>query len=227
MTLTASRPSSTKRAPAAQVRVAGPRTRRVPWVALGLILVTAGALVVGTVVQSAGKREAVVVTARALEPGQVVKPSDLAVLDVAVDGKAALVPATRRGELIGKRATSHLPAGSLVGFGHFGAGSGLAAGQVVVGALLGPGGLPVPNLRIGDKVGLLASAGPTSADTAADPGAAGLGEASVYLVTPGTQAGAQFVSLVVDESRAQAVSDAAAAQHLRLVLEAGGARPTR
>ena len=225
MTLTAPGPTSTKRPPSAQVRVAGPRTRRVPWVALGLILVATGALVVGTVVQSAGKREAVVVTARAIEPGQVVKASDLAVVDVAVDGKAALVPATRRGELVGKRSTSHLPAGSLVGFGHFSAGSGLGPGQVVVGALLGPGGLPVPNLRVGDRVRLLASAGPTSTDPV-DAGD-GLGEASVYLVSPGVQAGAQFVSLVVDEAQAQAVANAAAAQNLRLVLEAGDARPTR
>jgi len=196
-------------------------------VALGLILVAAGALLFGTQVQSAGEREPVVVTARALEPGQVVKPSDLAVLDVAVDGKAALVPAARRGELVGKRATSHLPAGSLVGFGHFEAGSGLAPGQVVVGAQLGPGGLPVPNLRVGDRVRLLASVGPTNADSAGDRVVDGLGTASVYLVTPGTQAGAQFVSLVVDAGQAQAVSDAAAAQHLRLVLEGAGTGSTR
>jgi hypothetical protein len=227
MTLTAPAPTSTKRPAATPVRVAGPRTRRVPWVALGLILVVAGALVFGTVVQSAGKRTAVVVTARALEPGQVVKASDLAVLDVAVDGKAALVPADRRGELVGKRAASHLPAGSVVGFGHLSAGSGLGPGQVVVGALLGPGGLPVPNLRVGDRVRLLASAGPTSTDIAGEARGNTLGQASVYLVVPGTQAGSQFVSLVVDGAQAQAVSDAAAAQHLRLVLVGGDGRPTR
>ena len=227
MTLTAPPPTSTRRPATTPVRVAGPRTRRVPWVALGLILVAAGALVFATVVQSAGERTAVVVTARALEPGQVVKASDLGVLDVAVDGTAAVVPAARQGELVGQRAAGHLPAGSVVGFGHFAAGSGLGPGQVVVGALLGPGGLPVPNLAVGDRVRLLASAGPTGADVAGEAGGDRLGQASVYGVARGTQAGSQFVSLVVDGDQAQAVSDAAAAQHLRLVLEGAGGGPTR
>lgn len=217
MTLTAAPP---KRDAPPALRLAGPRTRRLPWVALGLIPVTIGALVFGMLVQSAGERSAVVVTARPLSPGHVVADADLASIDVAVDGDAALVPAARRAELVGRRVVGSLPAGSLVGFGHFADGTGLEAGQVVVGAHLGPGALPVPNLRVGDRVRLLAAGG--------DDGAgASLGQASIYLVSPGTATGTQFVSLAVPQGLAPAVSDTAAAQRLRLVLEGADARPGR
>lgn len=218
MSLTAPAPPRPDAPPA--LRLAGPRSRRVPWVALGLIPVTLGALGFGMLVDAAGQRRPVVVTARPLAPGHVVEAADLGVVDVAVDGEAALVPASRRGELVGRRVVAALPAGSVVGFGHFAHGSGLEAGQVVVGAHLGPGALPVPNLRVGDRVRLLAAAGD---DVAGDS----LGEASVYLVSPGTATGAQFVSLAVPEDLAPVVADAAAAQRLRLVLEGGEARPGR
>lgn len=201
----------------APVRVAGARVKRVPWVALGVILVVAGALVFGLMVQSAGDRTAVVVAARDINPGQVIEASDLRVVDAAIDGTAATVPASQRGQLIGQSATSRIPAGSVLSRGQFAATTGLAPGRVVVGALLGPGGLPVPNLRVGDQVTLLEARDTERSTTEVEP----LGDASVYMVTPGTQPGTQFVSLVVDDALAQRVTDAAAGQRLRLVLRPG------
>lgn len=202
---------------AAGVRIAGGRVKRVPWVALGVILVVTGALVFGLMVQSAGDRTAVVVAARDISPGQVIQAADLRVVDVAIDGTAATVAGSHRGELIGQSATSRIPAGSILSREQFAASSGLGAGHVVVGALLGPGGLPVPNLRVGDQVTLLEARDTERSTTATEP----LGEASVYMVTPGSQTGTQFVSLVVDETVAQRVTDAAAGQRLRLVLRPG------
>ena len=198
-------------------RVAGTRVKRVPWVALGVILVVAGALIFGLMVQSAGDRAAVVVAARDINPGQVIAAGDLRVVDVAIDGKASTVPASQRGELVGQTATSRIPAGALLSLGQFSADSGIAPGSVVVGALLGPGGLPVPNLRVGDEVTVLEARDTERSATDAEP----LGNATIYMVTPGTQPGTQFVSLVVDESLAQRVTDAAAGQRLRLVLRPG------
>lgn len=199
------------------VRVAGARVKRVPWVALGVILVVAGALVFGLMVQSAGDRTAVVVAARDLNPGQVIEASDLRVVDAAIDGAAATVPASQRNQLIGQTATSRIPAGSVLSRGQFAAGSGIPAGSVVVGALLGPGGLPVPNLRVGDQVTLLEARDTERSTNDVEP----LGDASVFMVTRGTQPGSQFVSLVVDDAMAQRVTDAAAGQRLRLVLRPG------
>ena len=203
-------------APAGRVRVSGARVRRVPWVALGVILVLVGALVFGLMVQAAGERRAVVVAAREISPGQVIGAGDLRVVDVAIDGEAATVAASKRAQLVGQTATSRIPAGALLSQGQFSAASALPPGRVVVGVLLGPGGLPVPNLRVGDRVGLL-----ETRDLERAPTADTLGDASVYMVTPGPQPATQFVSLVVDDVMAQRVADAAAGQRLRLLLRPG------
>jgi hypothetical protein len=219
MTTTISPPThKTNGTNGAPVRLTPGRTKRVPWIALGVILVLAGGLLFGLLVQSAGDRVAVVVAARDIDPGQVIQASDLRIVDAAIDGQASTVPASERASLVGKTAASRIPAGALVSRAHFADGSVLADGRVVVGALLGPGGLPVPNLRAGDEVLLLAAREVGSTDDDAEP----LGVATVYLVTPGSQSGTQFVSLAVEEGVAQRVADAAAAQLLRLVLRPGG-----
>ena len=199
-------------------RISGARVKRVPWVALGVVLVIAGALTFGLMVQSAGDRVAVVVAARDISPGQVIEAADLRVIDVAIDGSASTVAASRRGELVGQTATSRIPAGALFSEGQFAQDAGLPDGSVVVGALLGPGGLPVPNLRVGDEVTLLEATEGERA-TSTDP----LGDATVYMVTPGSQPGTQFVSLIIDDAIAQRAADAAASQRLRLVLRPGAA----
>jgi hypothetical protein len=200
------------------VRLGQTRSTRVPWIALGVILVLAGALAFGLIVQSAGNRVAVVVAAHDIEPGQVIDASDLRTVDAAIDGRVATVPATDMSSLLGKTAATRISAGSLVTRAQFVDGSVLDDGHVVVGALLGPGGLPVPNLRAGDHVLLLAAHDPAAGDHDAEP----LGDATVYMVTAGSQSGTQFVSLAVDDGIAQRVADAAAAQLLRLVLQPAG-----
>lgn len=199
------------------VRLRATQAKRVPWVALGVVLVVAGALLFGLLVQSAGDRVSAVVAARDIDPGQVIEASDLRIIEIAIDGQASIVLAAQRTSLVGKTAASRVPAGALVSPAHFAEGSILADGDVVVGALLGPGGLPVPNLRIGDEVLLLEARDPAQADEDDAP----LGTATVYLVSPGAQSGTQFVSLAVDQRVAQRVADAAAAQLLRLVLQPG------
>src|SRR5439155_18619857 len=96
------------------LRLRGARVKRVPWVALGVILVVAGALIFGLMVQSAGDRVSVVVAARDINPGQVIEGGDLRVVDVAIDGTASTVPASQRGELIGQTASSRIPSGALL-----------------------------------------------------------------------------------------------------------------
>lgn len=218
MTMTSPRTAAphTNGSKVAAPRIAGARVKRVPWIALGVVLVIAGALIFGLMVQSAGDRVAVVVAARDISPGQVIDATDLRVVDVAIDGTASTVSAARRGELVGQTATSRIPAGALLSEGQFAQDAGLPDGSVVVGALLGPGGLPVPNLRVGDEVTLL-EAQEAERESSVDP----LGDATVYMVTPGSQPGTQFVSLIVDESIAQHAADAAASQRLRLVLRPG------
>jgi Flp pilus assembly protein CpaB len=210
-------PNNVRTTAAPPVRIAGASVRRVPWIALGIVLVLTGALAFGLMVQSAGDRTGVVVATRDLEPGQILSPADLRVVDVAIDGSASTVPATQRRDLVGLTVMSRIPAGALLSRGQVARGSGLAPGTVVVGALLGPGGVPVPNLRVGDQVVVLEVRDTERTATTREP----IGDATVYMVSAGAQPGTQFVSLVVDEGRAQRIADAVASQRLRLVLRPG------
>jgi hypothetical protein len=202
----------TNGSPPAPVRVRPSRSRRMPWLALALVLVVGGGLLVGLLVQSAGDRTAVLAAARAIAPGQVITAADLRVVDVGVDGDASLVPATARRSVVGQVAVVGIPEGALLAAGQLAADGGLEPGSVVVGALLGPGELPVPTLRAGDRVELVAVSGSQRAERES------LGEGSVFSTAPGTQSGSAFVSLVVNSSIAEQVADVAAQQRLRLLL---------
>lgn len=195
------------------VRVANSRPGRAPWLALALVLVVGGALAAGLLVQSAGDRTSVLVAAREIGPGQVLTADDFRVVDVGVDGSASLLPASQRTALVGQVATTRIPEGSLLSPGQVSSEARLAAGSVVVGALLGPGQLPVADLRPGDRVRLIAVF-----DEVIEEGSDPLGEASIFAVAPGTQTGTLFVSLTVEDPVAQVVSDVASQQRLRLVL---------
>lgn len=183
-----------------------------PWLALALVLVVGGGLLVGLLVQSVGDRTPVLAAARAIAPGQVITDGDLRVVDVGVDGRASLVPASSRRSIVGQVAVVGIPEGALLAAGQLAADGGIESGSVVVGALLGPGELPTPTLRAGDRVELVAVTG--SQGTERDS----LGTASVFSAAPGTQTGSVFVSLVVADSIAEEVADVAAQQRLRLLL---------
>jgi hypothetical protein len=194
------------------VRVRSPRRRQVPWLALAVVLVVGGGLLAGLLVQSASDRTAVLAAARTIAPGQVLTNADLRVVDVGVDGHASLVPASSRASVVGKVATVGIPEGALLALGQLAADGGLARGTVVVGALLGQGELPVPSLRVGDRVELVAVSGSQGGERES------LGEARVFSTAPGTQAGSVFVSLVVKDAIANQVADVAAQRRLRLLL---------
>lgn len=199
------------------VRVRSARSRRMPWLALAVVLVVGGGLLVGLLVQSAADRSTVLAAARSIAPGQVITDGDLRVVDVGVDGDAALVAAASRSSVVGKVAVVGIPEGALLAPGQVAAGGGIEAGRVVVGALLAPGELPVSTLRAGDRVELVAVSGGQGGDLES------LGTATVFTTAPGTQTGSVFVSLVVDETFADEVADVASQQRLRLLLLPAGA----
>lgn len=193
-------------------RIGAGRRKRLPWLALAVVLVVGGGLLVGLLVQSAGDRTSVLAAARALAPGQVIEAADLRVVDVGVDGEASMVPATSRASVVGQVAVVGIPEGSLLSAGQLAPDGGVEPGSVVVGALLAPGELPVPTLRSGDVVELVAVSGGQGAERES------LGQGSVFATAPGTQTGSVFVSLTVDAAIAEEVADVAAQQRLRLLL---------
>jgi hypothetical protein len=130
-----------------------PRSRRRPVVVgAGLALAAVGALVSVWLVNEAGDKVAVVATRHAIEAGDTVKASDLVTAEISRGSGLHTVAASRSSSLVGKRASSDLPAGVLVTEDSVSSGSSVTKGKSVVGILAKPGQLPVQTLHTGDKV---------------------------------------------------------------------------
>lgn len=192
-----------------KLRVKGGRDRRLPFVALGVVLVAGGALVAGMLVQSAGDRVSVVSAAVSISQGQVIEQSDLAMVEVSVDPSVPTVPASSLSSLVGQVAVVPIAQGALVAPAQLAADGGLAEGTVVVGALLGPGALPTASLAPGQQVEVV-STNPEVRES--------LGVATVFETSPGVQSGSVFVSLAVPEAVAPEVAFAVADQQVSLLL---------
>lgn len=191
-------------------RITGGRDRRLPWVALGVVLILGGGLAAALLVQSVGERSQVLAAARPIAQGQVVTAEDLRVVDAAFDTAVGTIPASSWNDLIGQQATTRIVEGSILAPGTFAAQGGMPEGTVIVGAPLGPGQLPVPTLRSGQRVRMLSAGGDGSERHV-------LGEATIYTTTAGPQS-TVFVSLAVADDLADEVAEVVARQRLRLIL---------
>ena len=231
-TTTSARPtiSTNGSRPPVELRAPKGHSPRRRWLPALMVLVPLSAMLSVSVVQQLGNRISVLRAARTIEAGQVLTADDFQVVDVAIDGNAQVVSAKDRDTLVGLTAPARIPSGSLVSPADFEAGVGLPAGTVVVGAVLQAGEIPTGELRVGDRVLVLSTAGQGQA--------AELGEATVFSVngagsasTDPAAANAQvsstatFVSLAVPKAMSKKVAQAAAGQRIRLVyLPAEGGR---
>ncbi|WP_055535303.1 SAF domain-containing protein [Streptomyces graminilatus] len=146
-----------------------PRSRRRPVVVgAGLALAAVGALVSVWLVNEAGDKIAVVATRHAIEAGDTVKASDLVTAEISRGSGLHTVAASRASELVGKRASSDLPAGVLVTEDSVSSGSSVTKGKSVVGILAKPGQLPVQTLHTGDKVTVVHTPTDGSASASSD-----------------------------------------------------------
>ena len=192
---------SRERSPSAQ---AGVRNRG--RIAAGIALLTVGAVLAVLVYGNVGDRSPVLAAARDIRPGQVIEDQDLRVVRVATDPGVATVDASRRGDIVGRRAAVGLVAGALLAPAGVTGGSTLPDGHTVVGAIVKPGQYPL-GLREGDDVIVLLAAG----------GDAGR-HVDGRIVAVSTQAGPEgaAISLAVPDDRAASV--AAAGSQGELIL---------
>ncbi len=213
-----SRTSAERRAPG--VRSTPSRQRRLPWIALGLLLVFGAGLAFAAWTQATSRQVAVLVAARDVDAGEVVTAAAVRTEQVAVGPGVTTVESGERQLVVGKVARGPIPAGTLLNPALVAEGDVVPAGQAVVGAVLVPGAYPTASLRPGDHVQLVAAAATTDPSAVLEP----LGDARVWAVTdldaPGTPG--LFISLLVPADRAGAVTNAGAQQRLRLVLVAAG-----
>lgn len=188
--------------------------RRLPVMLLGLIVIAGGALGVALWSQQQSQRTPVLVTDRALAPGEVVGISDFRSVPVAV-GDVVVVPESALESLAGRTVVIPVTEGQLVSSSMFGDPTEIVPeGSVLVGAVLDPGRFPPSGLRAGDTVDLV--------HTQTDAEAEVIGSAEVFFVEVlevGSAAGDVAVSLVVvDGPGVVRVSAAAAAGELSLVV---------
>src|ERR1700712_68620 len=99
------------------------RDRRAALSALALLLVVAGALGSALAVYRSGHRTDVLVAAHDLTPGQLVTSADFTVARVASDASAHLLPASSRAAFVNSHTLYGIPAGTLLNYTMFVAGS--------------------------------------------------------------------------------------------------------
>jgi len=177
---------------------------------MGVMIVFGSALGFASWAVSLGHREAVLATSREVSAGERIQLEDLRSVDVAADTGLSVLRVGERDRVVGQLARVTIPAGSLIQPPHLSAESVIPAGSVVVGVSVAPGAMPTSNLGPGDRV-LVFRAEPSSAQD--------LGPARVFAVGRADSGSADMlVSLLVTTGSAMAISQAAGAEQVRLVL---------
>lgn len=211
------------RAPRERLRLRpAPRERRIPWILLGVLLVTGSGLAFSVWASGVGDRQPVLALATSIEAGETVTAGHLTEVRVGSDSSIRTVPAHRARDLIGLVALFDLAPGTIITPEQFTEGSRLAAGEAVVGVSLEPGAAPVPGLRAGDPLLLVRTPAPEG--LVAEPEAPNaVWWAEVFDVSrpddPDAVAlGTTVVSVKVAEQYAPDIATASATGRLRLVL---------
>jgi hypothetical protein len=201
------------------------------------LVVFASIAVFASAYSSADRQTSVLVATATIEQGQPIVGADLGQASVAISGGVTPIPVSDASELSGKRAAVTVPAGSLLTPSDITGAQPIVAGDAVVGLALKAGQLPSSGVVAGDRVMIVQTASPGSPLTSPSP-AAGSSESSAAstgvlvpqagvfdVETPPASSAAsvsQLVSVEVSSTLAAAVSTAAAADQVSLVLLPSG-----
>lgn len=186
---------------------------------------------------STNRRIDVLIVTQTVEQGQQIQASDLGQVSVSISSGVTPIPVPDAGQLVGNRAAVTIPAGSLLTPGDVSGAQPITAGYAVVGMALKAGQLPAAGVSPGDQVMVVQTAsagaspvpssgsGAPSVDTGASAGVlvplAKVFDVEVPPANTGSSA-SQLVSVEVSSSLAAAVSTAAAADQVSLVLLPSG-----
>jgi hypothetical protein len=208
-----------------------PRRRR-PWaVVVSMMVVVASVAVFVELYSSADHQTSAIIVTRTIQQGQPITGGDLGETRVDVSGGVTPIPVSDAAQLAGKRAAVTIPAGSLLTPADVTGAQPIPAGDAVVGLALKPDQLPSQGVQPGQPVMVVQTAGPGTALTgttsggSSDPGSSTGVLVPAATVTdaqapPGGSASsvAELVSVEVSATLAPAVSVAAAADQVSLVL---------
>jgi hypothetical protein len=204
-------------------RLRGVRRRRVPHLALGVLLVLACAAGFALVSVTAGDRQPALVLARPVVVGHVLAAPDLRVVNVAVDPGVSIVSGSQASRVVGRVVSASLPAGSLLTPDVLGGGSVPGAGRGVAALALKAGQFP-PEIAPGARVSVVSVPSSTSASagSSASSGLARTWTATVISVTGRANEQTTVVSVELGESDALEVAAVPAGQVSVVMLAAGG-----
>ncbi len=163
----------------------------------------------------------VVMIIRDLAKGDTLTAADVAQLNVRVDQSVAAVPWSRLNDILNKKIIFDASKGTIVTKRMFAEVVSLPPGQVIVGAVLKPGEIPLIGLRQGDRVDVL------STPSGSEPGEIIVSNVEVFEVrslvdssqdatVSGSSTSEKVVSLLIPEDKAAAVGTAAKKGELRL-----------
>jgi hypothetical protein len=214
-------------APGASRLSSAPRKRARPFLAIGALLVLAGAGAFAVAYSHLGGRTSVIELKSAVTAGEVISVSDLRSVQVAADSSVPLIPVADAAQVIGHRAGVSLPAGTLLSAADLGGGSVPAAGQTLVALEVKPGSYPsqlapgatvaVAALTAAGQSGSAAGQSGTAVDVASLP------SATVVSVTPATNSSGDVeVSLQASQAAAGQIAGIPLDGADLIVLSAGG-----
>ncbi|NRQ32094.1 hypothetical protein HII36_09620 [Nonomuraea sp. NN258] len=189
-----------------------PRQRRAGMIALALLIVVVGGIAGAQAVIQLSDRRPVVVMGRTVPAGQQVARADLTTTMVAADSTVLTVPAGELGRVVGRRATTDLPVGTLLSPAVVTEVISPLPGTQLVPVAVKPSRVPGRGLRPGDVVVVTFDATDGAKD--ARPPL----PAVVDKVVPQSADGLVVVDLLVDEKHATALGEQAGSGEMVLLL---------
>jgi Flp pilus assembly protein CpaB len=195
-------------------------------VAVGLLLMLVAVLGGASLIRSAQDRIPVLVAAGSVQPGEVIGPSDLRVVEMSVPTGVAYVSASAEGQIEGRVAAEPLWDGKVLGPGSVAEAPPLAAGMVAITLLLLPESAVGGDVRSGDRVAVLSSPGVDEAGGNQQKAATTilLPDVPVLSVRDASTSEGEgvFVTLTLRLDEARALAEARASGRVDLALLPGG-----
>ncbi|MDI3390054.1 SAF domain-containing protein [Streptomyces sp. B-S-A8] len=198
-----------------------PRQRSRPRAVVGAMMVLCGALGVSWLLNSATDRSDVLAVARDVPSGQTITAQDLRVVALPEDQALRPIPASERADIVGRRASMRLTAGSLLTDGQLQDGNGLRQGEELVAVAVKRGRAPIDALEPADTVRVVPAQEEGARSKPAQESEAEVTGRVVKVGRPDTS-GTAVVQIAVPQDQSSAVASQAVDGKLGLVLVTKG-----
>lgn len=195
------------------------RSRRPMMLALMVVTIVIGGLSTWWLVQKSTERTAVVGVAHDVPWGQEIAAGDLVQVEMVADPALKPIGWSERSQIIGQRAATDLPAGTLLTSRSVTGAEVPAEGTALIGVLAKSGQIPVTTLSPQDSV-LLVPTGPAGGATSGKTADQAI-PAKVFTVGAPDASGARTVDVLVSQDAAAQIVAQAASGQIAIVLVSG------